>query len=126
MVTVHNRVRDVRVQYPGQNRDAKSAHKETCDHGQGGVFWCEPAIDQVLLRRWKHAVQGGEDLSPGLASYHLVDIFHTHHDTKRQTQPRGKKGITVLDLEALFTRELADNQIDTYYRCCVALVCQMD
>lgn len=45
MVAVHNRVRNIRVQYPGQDRNATSTHKETCNHDQGGIFRCQSTFD---------------------------------------------------------------------------------
>jgi hypothetical protein len=43
--------------------------------------------------------------------------LYTHHDTKRKTQPRRQKGIAVFNLEVLLARELANDEVDAYYRC---------
>jgi hypothetical protein len=44
---------------------------------------------------------------------------NTYHDTKRKTQPCRQEGITVLDFEVFASRELANDQVDAYDRCCL-------
>jgi hypothetical protein len=44
-----------------------------------------------------------------------------YHNTKGKTQASRQECIAVFDLEILLARELTDNEVDTYYRCCSVL-----
>lgn len=41
-----------------------------------------------------------------------------YHDAERKTQAGRQESIAVLDFEVLHSGKPADDEVDTYYRCC--------